>query len=936
MGCFSETWLRKGDSSKISEIKELGYLIRHVSRPGRGGGVAIAFKKTISITQKYNKSFKSFEHIECLLKSPTNENLRIICIYRPGTALNTNIANFCDDFNDYLNNLIQKNGKLLIVGDFNIHVEDKNHPDTIKFFSVLEQHKLKQHIEKPTHICNGTLDLVLTRDLVNERLDIDNIQVIKTSTTSDHFLIKFKCHFQHQKLTKRKIITGRKVHDINIDQFKSDILLSDLNKPDVFCDIDHAIDLYNQELSRLLDKHAPLFEMIITDNKPKWMNAQCKKARFHRRKLERIKDSQKTEESKKAYNIACKDAAMVINTARDSYYRKELSLCEKDKKKTYSIVNHLMDKSIYSSICPKNQDDSVTSEDMKNHFVNKVNDIYKEIEKEDPCRALTPSPNFEGNLLETFSPIDELELTETLSNLNKKECELDPIPVKLLMQCIPELGSILLFIVNSSLVTGKVPQALKEALVRPTAKDVNGDLDDYSNYRPISNLPLLSKIVEKCVQKQLCSHLDHHKLHAEFQSGYRSFHSCETATLSLYNDLLCLSDTKSKVILLLLDLSAAFDTVCHQKLLCKLRTKFGISGAALSWFQSYLSERSFSVKVNDSKSSRCFLVIGVPQGSILGPILFILYTKELESIAKKYGFSIHFYADDTQIYIEFSPLFDNFCDIESRIITCFEELKSWMSHSKLKLNPSKTKALVVKSRNNFDLNLNSLTSVKLSRSEMIDCSDTVKSLGVQFDEFLTFDSQINKVIQSCNISLRNLWAIGSKLSFDLKKQLVHCYLFSKLDYCNGLYYDLPDYQLKRLQKLQNSCVRFLFGRRIKKFDRVTPFLKEAHFLPIRYRIMFKVALMVYKCLNNIGPDYLKSYIHVKGQLNHSLRHEDDFFLLDSPPLPHLKRTLRGFSFSGPAVWNDLPYEIRSSNNMTSFKTNLKTHLFNIAFNGQCV
>ena len=641
---------------------------------------------------------------------------------------------FCDDFNDYLTNLAQAHGKLVIVGDFNIHVEDVTHPDTIKFMSILEQNKMKQHVHESTHICGGTLDLVITRDMLNERLKVDNLQVIKTNTTSDHYLVKFQCDFEHQKLTKKKVINARKIKEIDLCQFnKADILLSDLNKPDKLLNVDNAISLYNDELVRLLDHHAPLFQLVINEQQPKWMNSKCHDARFHRRKLERIKNRDNTDESKNAYNIACKKASIEINNARDSYYRKQLSLCENDKKKTYSIVNNLMNKDICGNVYPQNQDDSATADSMKEYFDNKVKIIYAEMKKDNDDEKVPSLPDFEGKYLENFKPVDVKELIYIISQLNKKECELDPIPVTLLSNVLPELQQILLFIINGSLVNGCFPKDLKEALVRPTPKDVNGDLDDYSNYRPISNLPFLSKVIEKCAQKQLCFHLDHNNLHAEFQSGYRTNHSCETATISLYNDLLCLSDTKSKVILLLLDLSAAFDTVCHYKLLNKLQNKYGISGKVLKWFDSYLGERSFTVKINQSKSSKCYLVIGVPQGSILGPILFILYTKELELIAKMYGFSIHIYADDTQIYIEFSPLFDVLYDIESRIVSCFEAIRNWMNQNKLKINPSKTEALVVKSKNNFDQENDSFTSIKLSPEESIKCSSSVKSLGINFD-----------------------------------------------------------------------------------------------------------------------------------------------------------------------------------------------------------
>ena len=137
------------------------------------------------------------------------------------------------------------------------------------------------------------------------------------------------------------------------------------------------------------------------------------------------------------------------------------------------------------------------------------------------------------------------------------------------------------------------------------------------------------------------------------------------------------------------------------------------------------------------------------------------------------------------------------------------------------------------------------------------------------------------------IFLRNLWAIASKLSLDLKKQLVHCLIFSKLDYCNSILYNLPAYRIKRLQKVQNYCVRFLFGKKIKPFDRITPFFKESHFLPGNERIKYKIVLLVYKSMNKSVPDYLKQHLRIKCYLNHSLRNEEDFFLLKSASATYL-------------------------------------------------
>ena len=371
--------------------------------------------------------------------------------------------------------------------------------------------------------------------------------------------------------------------------------------------------------------------------------------------------------------------------------------------------------------------------------------------------------------------------------------------------------------------------------------------------------------------------------------------------------------------------------MCHETLLKKLHKNFGLAGNVLRWFQSYLDGRSFSVIINKSRSGNCILKIGVPQGSILGPILFILYTKELNYIANKHGFNIHLYADDTQMYLEFNPLFEDVSKFEEKIVQCMNDIKNWMLANKLKLNPDKTEVLTVQSRNNF--NSWSLDSLHISaKEEPISPSPVVKSLGVKFDSFLNFEHHINAIVQECNMHLRNLWVIGSKLSFELKRQLIHCLIFSRLDYCNGVLYGLPDVALKKLQKIQNSCARFLFGPGvIRKWDSVTPFLKDAHFLPVKQRIEFKLGLMVFKCLNNMAPQYLSECIKVKNEPVKSLRGHEDYFLLDVPPVPNLKRTERSFTYCAPEVWNRLPYELRSCPNIALFKNKLKTFLFIKAF-----
>ena len=507
-----------------------------------------------------------------------------------------------------------------------------------------------------------------------------------------------------------------------------------------------------------------------------------------------------------------------------------------------------------------------------------------------------------------------------------KTCSLDPMPTHIVKSCLDVLSPVLTRMVNSSLQTGVFADDWKKALVSPRLKKEGLDTI-FKNYRPVSNLPFVSKLTERAAARQVHSHMTRNKLYPSEQSSYRVNHSTETALLKVKNDILLSMNRQHATLLVLLDLSAAFDTVDHTVLLQRLRSKFGISRTALNWFSSYLSGRSQRVNINGTLSDRFMLECGVPQGSCLGPLLFIIYTSKLFEIVRSHLPQVHCYADDTQLYLSFKP--DTFTCQTSALTameSCIADIRKWMLNDKLMINDDKTEFIIVGTKQ--QLAKVSIEHIKIGNTE-IKPSLKVRNLGSWFDSTLAMSVHITKLCSSAFYHLHNIRRIKKYLSRQTTETLVHAFVSSRIDYCNSLLYGLPTNQLQKIQRVQNAAARVVCG--LPKFCHISPILKRLHWLPVIYRIRFKILLITFKVLHGLCPTYLENTITLCNNNRYSLRSSDATLL---KPLPF--KTLatlgdRSFQAAAPKLWNELPRAIRESNSLAIFKRSLKTHLFKLVF-----
>ena len=403
---------------------------------------------------------------------------------------------------------------------------------------------------------------------------------------------------------------------------------------------------------------------------------------------------------------------------------------------------------------------------------------------------------------------------------------------------------------------------------------------------------------------RLHDHLLQHDMYKQHQSAYRKSHSTETALVRVQSDILRAMDHKKATILVLLDLSAAFDTIDHELLLERL-TQCGISGTALSWFRSYLNERSQKVLLRGASSESSSLKYGVPQGSVLGPILFTIYTIPLGEICRRHGVEYHLYADDTQLYVSFKVSDEvELIEAQRRIEMCIKEIKAWMVMFMLKLNDDKTELVIIASPFYHQCNQIPLSHVQVG-DVGINPSKSARNIGVMFDQQIYMVSQVTRMCQAAWFQLRNIRAVRSSLTREATLKLVCSLVMPRLDYGNISLYGVAESLLDKLQRVQNAAGRLVV--QCPRTDHITPVLYDLHWLPIRSRIMYKMLVTTFRALHHEAPAYITEML-IPYTPSRTLRSLNTALLTVPATSTHYGD--RAYSVAAPRMWNELPLKIK--------------------------
>lgn len=904
----NETWIRENEDQSGYHIP--GFKFYHAARPGgrRGGGTAFYVRQEIP-SHVIDLQVSPVEQLWISVKLKTTRCI-LGTVYRPP---GDNCAETLNSVNDTLSQLTATSDNIFLMGDFNINFLNPSDQKTKDLKAILETFSLDQIVTRPTRISTNSdslLDLVCT----NAGDKINKVEIIHNDDLSDHALILVTVNSCKTTFVPEHIITRyiNRIPQNDLDTLLQSVpwqLICSMNE------VDSMVDTFNKHIMQVYDTLSPKRRKIVRHVPKPWITDVIKiMMRIRDRACSRAKRTKRSEHF--VYYKACRNMVTEsIRREKRAYFAWNINDTIKNTKLCWSNIK--------KTISPK----QATIIPPHLNIPNLLNSKLLEVPKTPPLDpSFRDSYNTRKHSSYTFefTPSTEKEVRRHIMSIKSNAEGQDEITIQMLKLTLPISLPTITAIINKSLKTSVFPTCWKTAIVCPIAKIPKPC--SFKDLRPISIIPALSKVLEKVVYTQLSSFLQKHSILPECQSGFRSNHSTTTAMLCVKDDILAATDAGKATALVLLDYSKAFDCLNISLLLAKL-AYYGLSNAACSWMESYLTGRHQKVKCNNLNgvptfSSSLPINRGVPQGTILSPLLFTIYTADLpQSITYC---SHHMYADDTQIYMSFEP--SETIDASRKITYDLNKIGAWSRSHCLALNPTKSSVVILGTKHKIKLVSSNKFELYLNQ-EKIPQVTVCRSLGLLLDSNFNFENHVQKKASQCYYKLKTFYMIREFLSTDIRKLLTETLILTHFDYGDSVYGPcLHKKNQQVVQRVQNACLRFCFN--IPRRYHVTPYYVKHSILKMHDRRKLHMACMLKKIIICKIPWYLYRLLHWAGNNTgrNAAQTRGTGSLLLIPR--HQSRAMQGsFAYTASKIWNDIPPPIKELA-LPAFKQKYKSLLTN--------
>lgn len=896
---ISETWLTNNIENDIISIE--GYTVIRRDRPRRAGGVCIYIRKKY----KYNIIYSDPE-IEQLWISLNN--IAIGVLYRPEY---TNYKYFLNQLEISVDNALSSCEKIIFVGDLNIDMNKINDPKTVALNSVINSLDMKQIVHNPTRVTLTSATLI---DLI---VISSNCQLISTDlidvTFSDHDLAYAELE-EISAISSPRLISYRDFSNFSYEELCTELNSTNLSDLYYLNDVNDKINLLNDCLLHAFDLLAPVKTKVVRKMKPEWLTENLKflislknKAKVKFRKTKNSSDWDYYKDLRNYTNL-------MIKHEKKAYIEWKLNKSEPGKMwKELKNLNIISEKSSKAII---DVSELGNASDINKYFIESIPSLQADFSNLITEYNSTYKCNFKELFKIKLVKIEDVDRAFNKIKTNAEGC--DGLNHKLLKLCWPYILSFVTNIINSCFLDSTFPIIWKKALVLPLPKVKNPA--GIHQLRPISILPTLSKIFERIIHTQIMDHLKTYSILPKLQSGFREGYSCNTALLKVTDDILESSDSGKITALVLLDYTKAFDTLNHNLLIAILKY-IGFDQSAITLMRNYLEGRFQAVKLGSSSSDFLAISSGVPQGSILGPLLYSIYSASIPS--KITYCNHHMYADDTQLYISFFP--EQYNDALIKLNEDLNNVYNYSISHSLLLNPSKSACLLfgpkvkcVEITPHFQVSVN---------NEQIPIESSGKNLGVLMDNTFRYRGFVSKCISNAFSNLRRIYLNREYLSRDVKILLMETTVLSQFNFCSSLIHSCLDENSKlRIQRVQNSCIRLIYG--LRRRDRVSHKLKDLQWLNMDNRRKLQSYCLYHNIIKQKTPVYLFEKLCYRSDVhNINIRSKGRL----SPPKHKTSLYERSFHFTIVKLLNMLPEDIINIDSKTSFRKRIFKMLFSNQF-----
>lgn len=882
---ISESWLT--DSVPTDAVTVPGFRAYRTDRGSRAGGLLLYVRCNLISCKLDLVPGLNYQHLEQLWVLITFANkykAAIAVIYRPKEVPTQSMGDL-----DKMVRHVQLNftNNIIITGDFNIDTLE-GAPTCGALKNLLNDLSLIQLINKPTRVTEDTescIDLII----VNDNLPIVSSDVIECSL-SDHFATTCTVNIRTAKST----VSRRVVRDFNsLDgaSFARDLADLDWNPLYSLPDVNQKVDYFNTSIMNIFDTHAPYKVVLLKGTKcsQPWFTDTLRQIRRTKIKaFNRYKHTQLPSHRRFYCNVRNYYNFAIREEKKQFYHNTILSNID-NPKKLWPVLRNCIPNSLSKKSAVSASDYGYDADSFNNYFTDSVRSV---ITAANPLVSLNLPPIPITPTTFSYQPVSMEVIRELLFGQKPSAIGSDLISAKMLQMCASVCIGPLTHIINFSFEKGEVPDKWKTSVSVPIPKNSNSV--SVSDFRNISLQCVQSKIAEKALQDQMSSFVD--GILPPQQSAFRQNHSTTTVCVAVLDDILRELDEGNNTALVMLDMTKAFDTLEHSLIIAKLRL-YGFDDVLVSWFASYLSHRRQYVRLDDFHSSGLREVSsGVPQGSILGPILFNLYIADLSQVIKHCKF--YFYADDIQIYIPFDH--QNAMEQVAKLNCDLQSVSEWATNNGLRLNPAKSQATLFGTPYRLSVCDRQRINIILA-GEALTVVDNPKNLGIRFDGCLAFQEHVDYLCRVSYLRLKLLRPLRQYFTGKIRLLLVESLILSLFNYGDCVYGPcLTQENKRRLQVCQNYCIRFVTT--IPYADHVTPYIRSLNLLKLCERRFLHYVLLICKTVSYQKPSYLYDKIEFRSE-THSFNLRQNFTV--TVPAHNTTRFESSFSYLAAYVFNKI-------------------------------